>query len=369
MTNLNASQFGSMGHESLPVHVSHDPATDNATVDRMSKRIVQTYLAADPKAHDLGEKFYSHDANGAARSIANGQDPNSHLGKFDRSIPAVESRGPGTQHPDWGVSHAANNDYSVHAEGHRDRLHNAAGTIARLSPQTEWETNVRQAHEAHNMGNATQAMSNLQNGTRDTSRKPNAKGEYPRMEVRNDAGEKMDLNKQPTDTILKAVSIARGESRPEDHVASGPDTRVKIGSFMNNVEHPETSPHTTVDFRAHDIASGKLYSTGTNREVSKTGKPPAEGKAPSKAYEQGTRYRMLEEAHNRATDYVNENHPDLRHQAAPLQPKQMQAVTWWADKNHQDERLGGVANGGHLHAGEGGSAMKRESLGKPIGQE
>ena len=368
MSNLHRLQFGNLGAEAHPVPVTHDAAQDNATIDRMAGRIVQTYQAAPPQNHAVGERFYSHDANGAARSIANGQDPNSHLGKFDRSIPAPESRGPGSTNPSWGHS-AANQPLSRSREDFEGRLHRASGAIAQLSPQTEWETNVRQAHEAHHLPEtATGALGRLQRGDLDPSRKPNKQGKLQRYEVHDDAGQKMALNKQPSASILKAHEIAQGFSAPEATVASGPDDRVKIGSFMHNVEHPQTSPHTTVDFRAHDIATGTLRATSEPREISKSGKPPREGKAPSKAYDSRQRYLMIEEAHNRATDHINEHLPHLRQQEAPLQPKQVQAVTWWADKDSQDAQMGGVAKGGHLHAGKGGKALGREALGKPVGQ-
>jgi hypothetical protein len=363
MASLSGAQFGNLGEEQHPVPVAHDRgrpgSQDDATIDRMAGRIVKTYLAATPQAHHLGETFYGHDAFGAADAIARGHDPNGRVGRLFRRAPV-------------GAKGTPEDNVRAHMPAeHQEALHAAAGTIARLSPQTEWQTNVRQAHEAYQMagGQHAQAEYNLRNDVRDTSRKPNPKtGELARTEVRGDSGEKLALNKQKSDTILKAVDIARGTAAPEEHVAMGEDTRVKIGSFANNVEHPETSPYTTVDFRAHDIASGKLRSTGTDRAISKSGPAPKPGKAPTVAHTQRQRYLMMEEAHSRAANIINEQHPEHRHQAGPLQPKQVQAVTWWADKIHQDNALGGVAQGGHLHGGEDGGVLKRESLGRPLGQ-
>ncbi len=361
MAHISAAQFGDLGEEQHPVPVAHDlgqpGSKDDATIDRMAGRIVQTYAAADSRAHHLGETFYGHDAFGAADAIARGHDPNGRVGRLFRRAPVGAQGTP-----------EANVRAHMPAE-HQEALHRSAGVIARLSPQTEWETNVRQAHEAYQMagGQHQTAEYNLRNDVRDTTAKPNAKGEQPRMQVRTDAGEKMDLNKQPSGTIRAAVDIARGTAPPEQYVANG-DARVKIGSFHNNVEHPETSPHITVDFRAHDIATGHLLSTSTDRGLSKTGAPPKAGKAPSQAYSSGVRYRMMEEAHNRATAHINEHMPELRHQAGPLQPKQVQAVTWWADKMHQDRALGGVMQGGHLHGGADGRVMQRADLGRPVGQ-
>lgn len=361
MASLSGKQFGDLGEEQHPVPVAHDlgqpGSKDDATINRMAGRIVQTYAAADSKAHHLGETFYGHDAFGAADAIARGHDPNGRVGKLFRRAPV-------------GAQGTPESNVRAHMPAeHQEALHRSAGVIARLSPQTEWETNVRQAHEAYQIagGQHQQAEYNLRNDVRDTGRPANARGEHPRTQVIGDGG-KMDLNKQPSGTILKAVDIARGTAAPEEHVAQGADTRVKIGSFANNVERPETSPHTTVDFRAHDIATGKLRSTSTDRAISKSGAAPKPGKSASQAYSSRQRYLMLEEAHNRAAQHINEHMPELRHQAGPIQPKQVQAVTWWADKIHQDTRLGGVMNGGHLHGGENGGVITRESLGRPVGQ-
>ena len=342
----------------VPVHEQGTPEYEHS-VNSMRDNIVHTYLAATPAEHELGERFYTRDAHGAARSIAFGVDPSSGMGRVARSMPHHSEMATDAAKAE-GIGHSAANPCPENPYA-AERVHRAAGVLARLSPQTEWETNVRQAHETFHMDrDATQALGNLRSNARDTTAKPNAKGEHPRVQVRNDAGQKMDLNKQPTDTILKAHAIATGSARPEDYVAMDPTHRVKIGSFAHNIEHPDTSPHTTVDFRAHDIATGQLLSTSTGRGLSRTGKNT---RGP-----EGKRYDMLEEAHNRAAAVINEHHADRRQQSAPLQAKQVQGVTWWADKNFQDERMGGVMGGGHLHAGENGGTLRRPDLGKPVGQ-
>ena len=64
-SNLHGLQFGDLGEEQHPVPVAHDRgqpgSQDDATINRMAGRIVQTYLAADSHAHHLGETFYGHD--------------------------------------------------------------------------------------------------------------------------------------------------------------------------------------------------------------------------------------------------------------------------------------------------------------------
>lgn len=349
-----------------PVHAPGTPEHETA-VNNMRDNIVQTYLAATPDEHRLGERFYSRDAHGAARALAHGVDPSSDVGKVMRATPHHSELATDAAKQDAGWGHSAANPKPQSALGGymSERLHRAAGVLARLSPQTEWETNVRQAHEAFGMHeNATQALSNVQNNVRDPSGKPNAKGEFPRVQVRDDAGSKMELNKQPNDAIRKAHEIATGKAQAEDYVAMDPTHRVKIGSFAHNIEHPDTSPHTTVDFRAHDIAQGQLLSTSTDRGLS------ASPKAVKRDLK-GRRYDMFEEAHNRAAGVINEQHADRRQQSQPIQPKQVQGVTWWADKNHQDTAMGGttgVAQGGHLHAGKDGGTMRRPDMGRPVGQ-
>lgn len=337
-----------------PIDV-HEPGTPEYehSVNSMRDHIVQTYLAATPDEHRAGERFYSHDAHGAARALALGVDPSGSVGRLMRD----------TDRPGEHGHSAASPRPDIMGE----RVHRAAGVLARLSPQTEWETNVRQAHETFHMDdNATQALHNLRTDARDPAR-PTKKqgkvvpGQFDRYEVRNDAGDKMDLNKQPSRDILRAHDIATGRAQPEDYVPMDPVHRVKIGSFAHNIEHPDSSPHTTVDFRAHDVATGQLLSTSTDRGLSGNAKSVGRTK-------DARRYDMIEEAHNRAADFINENHADRRQQRGPLQPKQVQAVTWWADKNYQDEQMGGVMQGGHLHAGADGGVLRRPDLGRPVGQ-
>jgi hypothetical protein len=347
----------------VPVHEPGTPEHE-AAVTGMRDNIVKTYLAATPAEHTLGERFYTRDAHGAARAMATGQNPSEGVGRVMRETPHHQELATDAAKRDasWGHS-AANPKPQTPLGAHvAERVHRAAGVLARLSPQTEWETNVRQAHEAHHMSeNATGALHNIATGAVDTSRKPNAKGEFPRPEVRNDAGQKMDLNKQPNEAIRKAHEIASGKARPEDYVAMDPTHRVKIGTFAQNIEHPGTSPNVTVDFRTHDISVGKLLSTSTARGLSANPKSKTRDVA-------GRRYDMLDEAHSRAAAYVNENHPDRRLQSNPIDAKQMQAVTWWADKNHQDESMGGVMSGGHFRAGANGGVLRRTDLGRPVGQ-
>jgi hypothetical protein len=76
----------------------------------------------------------------------------------------------------------------------------------------------------------------------------------------------MHLNRQPSRAIIHAHAIAMGKEATEEAIPTG-DRRIKVGSFYENIAEPDTSPHTTVDFRAHDIAAGRLLSTGTDREL------------------------------------------------------------------------------------------------------
>lgn len=351
---LNEQQF-------QPLPVPSEPGAYNQQVGEMANRIVQTYNAAGPEEHAAGEHFYSREAHGAARSIAANIHPDSAMGQLIRSNP----------HPSERVALGPVEQVQQNAQ-FEHRVNQAAGVIARLSPQTDWGQNVTQAHEAFHM--PEQALNDLITNKRDMSGQPNKKGEYPRAPVVDEQGNKMALNNQPSASIIKAVEIARGED-PEKYVKSEESQRVKIGSFKENVAHPDTSPHVTVDFRAHDIAAGQLLSTGTNRGISKTPKAGST-RAGTKAAEEKARYNMFEDAHKRATDIINDKRradspsliPNIPSHDVDLQPKQVQAVTWWADKNAQDTAMGGkkVGTAGNLHVGAG--TKNRGDLGKPVGQ-
>jgi hypothetical protein len=353
-----------------PLDVPSQPKAYNAQVNEMAGRIQQTYEAAGPQEHVLGENFYNREAHGAARAIAADIHPDSPTGKLVRSMPRhseLPERGPVSPRA------AAPPEF----EGKLDR---AAGTIARLSPQTDWGQNVTGAWEAHHM--PENALENLITNKRDPS-KPRTKkmvdkGEYARADVVDDAGKKMMLNNQPSQQAIHAVEIARGHAPVEKYVSGVSEEtesqRNKIGSFYQNVRHPETSPHVTVDFRAHDIAAGRLLATGENRGISKHAKLGST-RTDTAAYGEKQRYNMFEEAHKRATDLINNKRRTEAPTLVPgigqrpdIQPKQVQAVTWWADKHAQDTAMGGtkVGTAGNLHVGPG--KKDRGQLGKPVGQ-
>lgn len=394
VANLQAKQFG---QEDVPLSMPATPEDREALVSRMAGRIVQTHLSATPVERLTGERFYSHDAHGAARSMAMGINPNSGAGTVTRMMgkdrAASDNRLPGitamprgeTQSiydgPHGDAHRAAADDWQARGTGpeYQQRLHQAAGVLAKTSPQTEWSLNIRQAHEAWNMRDENpQMLSQLATDDRDYSR-PKMKGrgksraqeldkqgnpKFNRIPVRSDStGEKMDLNSKPTRDILASDKMAHGDPT-ENHVATDDIHRVKIGSFQRNIEDPYGSPDTTVDFRAHDIAVGKPYQTSAERGLSQDPKSKSRGDA-------GNRYDIFQEAHERAAGYVSAHHADTVFQSEPLQPKQIQATTWWADKDFQDGELGGeegVQGGGHLHRGADGKGKSRDDLPKPVGQ-
>lgn len=312
----------------VPVSPEGSPEYEN-TVNSMADRIVKTYLAATERGDinsRLGERFYSRDAHGAARALAAGWNPDEGAGKALRSLASPGERGE-PEGPTMPVN--TNTPYRQEFE---HRVRRAAGVMARLSPQTDWDLNVKQAHEIF-QGLPDETVSNLMHDKRDTSQPVDKKtGKHPRVTVMGGNGEVSSLNRQPSHAILHARAIARGEIEPEDDIATDEAHRVKIGSFYHNIVNPDTSPHTTIDFRAHDIATGEMHATGMNRHISRTALRPG-----SKGHEQKQRYTMLEEAHRRATSIINDKHADRRLQKQPLQPKQVQAVTWWGEKHHEDE--------------------------------
>lgn len=320
---LQASQFKA-------VSVPKDAGEHSGQIDSMAHNIVKTYLQSSEGDRNLGEHFYSRDAHGAARALSLGVDPNSSVGNMMRKTPS-----PGEQSNEWrgGKSISQTNSAAPQNAAVKKGVRAASGTLARLSPQTDWNQNILRAQQAYHM--PEQQVQDLMHDKRDS-----LKG--------------TPLNSSPSDTIIHAQGIASGKVDPDKDIQTGAK-RVKIGSFMNNIADPDTSPNTTVDFRAHDIAHGQLLSSSH----------PAHSSLSSKK-----RYDMFEEAHNRATDILNTKHPTERNQSAPLQPKQVQATTWWTDKHFVDNQLGGGGSqsGSHLHMKVNGKPLSRDHLGKPAGQ-
>jgi hypothetical protein len=229
------------------------------------------------------------------------------------------------------------------------------------------------------------------------------------------------LNQQSGDTIKAGLDIQRGGD-PEKYVRTDENRRIKIGTFEGNIEnpwggrqipgtrqhdaangvqrkfgdvgdhmaqgwgaHPNEGSHmssaqfdqhsgggsrkATVDFRAHDIATG--YATPTaiapGLDIAKTAKSRTAG---------GQKYDALEEAHGRAADYVNEHHAEHRVGGLPLMPSQIQGTTWWRDRVHTNMEMGGSGkgtglvheNGGNHAAGEEISGKTSSRNSKPVGQ-
>lgn len=326
----------------IAIHKPGSPEYESA-VNKMADNIVNSYVASaqDRRNNLAGEKFYSHDAFGSAQAIARGTDPDSKLGTLFRHAPiGAKTRGADQVHPDKNVAR--------HMPEALPGIHRAAGVLARLSPQTGWEMNIRQAHQAYQMDPEGPTMQNL----RET-----VGGKTPRKSIPG------DLNNQPSANIIKAVDLAHGRGEVGDYVRHEGKNVVKIGSFYENIIHPSTSERTTVDFRHHDIARGELMDTSVDRGLSSRG-----------------RYSMMEEATNRATKHINEHYPDLREQAEPLKPHQVQAVDWWGDKNDVNQRMAEYpgakrsVSDANLYrvpdeGGRGTRRLSRSDLGKPIGQD
>lgn len=326
----------------VPIHKPGTPEYESA-VNGMAQNIVHSYVAStqDRSNSIAGERFYSHDAFGAAQAIAGGRDPNGRVGKLLRREPiGAKTNGAAQVHPDENVAR--------HQPEKLPGIHRAAGVLARLSPQTGWEMNIRQAHEAYQMDPEGPTMQNV----RETAGGKTARKRIP--------GE---LNNQPSTNVIKAVDLAHGRGEVGDYVRHEGKNVVKIGSFYHNITHPSTSERTTVDFRHHDIARGQLADTSVDRGLSSRG-----------------RYDMYEEATNRATAHLNEHYPDLREQAEPLKPHQVQAVAWWGDKNDVNQRMAEYpgaqqsVSDANLYrvpaeSGRGTRRLSRSDLGKPIGQE
>lgn len=335
----------------IPIHKPGTPEYEK-TVNDMADRIVHSYVASawSPAVSREGERFYSDDAFGAAHAISRGVDPDSRLGRLYRRRPiGAKTNGAADVHPDENVAR--------HLPDRLPGIHRAAGVLARLSPQTGWEKNVSQAYSAYQTDPDGPTMQNVrahasgQRASRDRIPGP--------------------LNDQPSVNVVKAVDLAHGRGEVEDYVNHEGSKRVKVGSFYENIIHPSTSPHTTVDFRHHDIAYGQLLDTN--------GEPKSATARVRGSMQSTGRYRMVEEATNRATDRINADHAGLRLQNEPLKPHQVQAIAWWGDKLDVDRRFAeypgarravGDANLYVMPDSRNGKSRRigRSDLGKPIGQ-
>jgi hypothetical protein len=335
----------------IPIHKEGTPEYE-ATVNQMSDNIVSSYAASgkDVGVQREGERFYSDDAFGAAHAISRGVDPDSRVGRLYRRRPiGAKTNGYADVHPDINVER--------HMPEQLPGIHRAAGTLARLSPQTDWGKNVSQAWDAHQMDPDGPVMQDVRahNSGEKATRKP-----VPGP-----------LNDQPSADIVKAVDIAHGRASVEDYIHHEGSKRVKIGSFYENIIHPSSSPYTTVDFRHHDIAYGQLLDTG--------GEPRSNTSRVRSSLKSGGRYRMIEEATNRATERINRDYSHLRLQNEPLKPHQVQAIAWWGDKLDVDRRFAGypgakravqTSNLYMIPDSRNGKTRRigRSDLGKPIGQ-
>jgi hypothetical protein len=421
---------------------------------------------------DLGEKFYPHDAHGAALAHAAGYDYGSpetaalrrtggHAVDIRRSYGNRLSEGQiqgynnfhqqlgnfRDTHPDnAGVQqyNARTSDITARTADTPEfgaRVHKAAAELAVTSPQNPWERNVQDAFELRDTAREHPgAVANLnswptqptktggvkttkpkgarlepdagvpnRHGIPDASARRN--GQFDNMTARPD---QLSLNHHAGSSIKAGLDIEAGGDS-EKYVSTDETHRVKIGTFKGNMENPwggrqvpgtrqaghsqfgavhdsmaegwgvhpnQDSPmpggqfdklsgggsrKATVDFRAHDIATG--YATPTNLSPGLTAEKSAKTRPSG-----GQKYDMLEEAHGRATDYLNEHHAEHRVGGVPMMPSQAQGATWWRDRVHQNMEMGGNGKGtGLVHASgsiETGDAQGKTSFrnAKPVGQ-
>lgn len=357
----------------IPIHKPGTPEYEHV-VNTMADRIVNSYVAsARNKMNEIeGERFYTHEAHGAATALAGGMNPDEGAGRVlrmtgNRPLRPYEAGEASSLYsgPTTAMHRHAAGEWqnAVSGPGHQERLQRAAGVLARLSPQTGWDKNVTQANAAYQMDPEGKTMQMV---------RANATGQGPRRAVIDASGATSALNDQTSDNIARAVDIAHGRAPVGEHVKTGPKERVKIGSFYENIVHPDTSPYTTVDFRHHDVAYGQLLDTG--------GAPRSNTAKVRSNMKNVSRYRMIEEATSRATDRINREHADLRMQPEPLLPHQIQAAVWWGDKRDVDRKFAeypgakrseGSSNLYMVPRADDPSKMRRlgrSDLGRPIGQ-
>jgi hypothetical protein len=158
-------------------------------------------------------------------------------------------------------------------------VHRGAGAIAALSPQTDWDLNVQQAHELKHLG--TQHIDALTRGDRSV--------------LHGTA-----LNRQTTARVLGAHRLLHGEDDPANSLG------LKTGSFYRNISDPSDRHSVTIDVHAHDVAVGQKLQHNVTRGLQAQG-----------------RYNMFADAYRMAA----------QHHDVP--GHQMQAATWvaWREAN------------------------------------
>ena len=115
-------------------------------IDTMAHRIVRPTLRRAACSTDKGRRSTVARRTGRPRALAAGFDPDSDMG---RCCDQCQARGSAS--PSGSRVYRAHNVDQLY--GYRERFEHkvrqAAGVLARLSPQTSWESNVAQANEVY----------------------------------------------------------------------------------------------------------------------------------------------------------------------------------------------------------------------------
>lgn len=205
----------------------------------------------------------------------------------------------------------------------------AAGVVAAVSPNMDWEkNNINAFSELHNLnkdqwgaieGSLRQSQQayarNAQNGfgkghplRYDTGRSQEAR----------DALQGLSISTATDHGLLKAKRILEGA---DPDVVMPRRTSPKTNSFMDNIHDPGADRHVTIDGRAHDIAADRLQGWTQDRGIG------------SAALLRGrSRYEHFEDAYRGAAAHLS---GEFGHK---ILPHEAQAIAWTHAKNL--ERMG-----------------------------
>jgi hypothetical protein len=227
-------------------------------------------------------------------------------------------------------------------------IKHAAGVVAAVSPNMDWDkNNINAFGELHSLSGrqwqhvadsaASTRQAQIYNHSRGYGKTHPLRAETGRTDEAKDALQGMSISASTDGGLLKAKRILDGED-PEDVLNRR--TAPKTNSFMHNIAYPDVSGHVTIDGRAHDIAANRLQGWTENRGIG------------SAALTRGTsRYEHFEDAYRGATAHINS---DL---GMNLHPHDVQAIAWTHAKTLErsvptatgEQRLNGVQRTGQSY--------------------
>lgn len=195
----------------------------------------------------------------------------------------------------------------------------AAGVVAAVSPNMDWErNNIHAFDELHSLSGrqwdtiadsaAQSRQAQVYNHSRGYSKTHPLRFDTGRSDEAKDVLQGMSVSSSTDGGLLKARRIIQGED-PESVLPRR--TAPKTNSFMHNIARPDVAGHVTIDGRAHDVAVNRLQGWTENRGIG------------SAALTRGTsRYEHFEDAYRGATAHLNSD------MGINLRPHDVQAIAW-----------------------------------------